>query len=363
MNEKVFFKSLYDKQLLKDDLYKILTSDNEYLDNLQKTASGVKEKYVGNIVYYRGLIEFSNICEKNCLYCGIRSGNDNVKRYLITDDEVVNCAILAHSLNYGSLVIQSGERSDKFFVDRITNILKKIHKATNSELKITLSLGEQTEETYRIWKENGADRYLLRIEASSEDLYKKIHPDDGNHNYSNRIKSIEYLRKLNYQVGSGVMIGLPFQTIDHLVNDLLFLQEYDIDMVGMGPYLEHKNTPLYNSVNELLPKENRFNLSLKMIAALRILMKDINIAATTAMQTLNPTGREKAIMFGANVIMPNITPLKYRKDYLLYNDKSSIDENAEDHSVCLDKRIEITGNEIGYGKWGNSRHYENKSLR
>ena len=359
MNETVFFKSLYSKQLSKDDLYKILTSGDEYLKDLRKAASETKEKYVGNIVYYRGLIEFSNICEKNCLYCGIRSGNNNVKRYLMTDNEVVSSAILAHSLNYGSLVLQSGERSDKFFVDRITNILKKIHKATNSELRITLSLGEQTGETYRIWRENGADRYLLRIEASSEDLYKKIHPDDANHSYTNRIKSIEYLRKLNYQVGSGVMIGLPFQTIDHLVNDLLFLQEYDIDMVGMGPYIEHKDTPLYNSANGLLPKEDRFNLSLKMIAALRILMKDINIAATTAMQTLNPFGREKAIMFGANVVMPNISPTDYKKDYLLYNDKSCIDENAEDCSACLDKRVEMTGNEIGYGKWGDSKHYGN----
>ena len=342
----------------KDDLCKILTLKDENLNDLQKSASEVKEKYVGNIVYYRGLIEYSNICEKSCLYCGIRSCNNNIKRYLMTDDEAVSCAISAHSQNFGSLVLQSGERSDKYFVDKITNLLKKIHKATNSELKITLSLGEQTEETYRIWKENGADRYLLRIEASSEDLYTKIHPNDGKHNYSNRIKSIEHLRKLNYQVGSGVMIGLPFQTIDHLVNDLLFLQKYDIDMVGMGPYIEHKDTPLYNSANELLPKESRFNLSLKMIAALRILMKDINIAATTAMQTLNPVGREKAIMFGANVIMPNITPLKYRKEYLLYNDKSGIDEN---YSLCLDERIKATGNEIGYSKWGNSKHYDNKN--
>ncbi|MDR0676831.1 MAG: [FeFe] hydrogenase H-cluster radical SAM maturase HydE, partial [Elusimicrobiota bacterium] len=362
-NDNIFIQPShenYEKVLTKDKLYRLLTLKDINLEKMERLSTKIKKKYVGNIVYYRGLVEYSNLCQKDCYYCGIRCSNNKIKRYTMTDDEVLEAAIFAYEKNYASIVLQSGERTDKIFIEKITSLIKKIHKVTNPNLKITLSLGEQTEETYKKWLENGAARYLLRIETSSKILYEKLHPNNENHSYINRLKSIEALHKLDYQVGSGVMIGLPFQTIDDLVNDLLFFRDYDIDMIGMGPYIEHKNTPLYSFKNELLSKKDRFYLSLKMIATLRILMKDINIAATTAMQSLDPLGREKAIMFGANVIMPNLTPLKYRKDYLLYENKPCIEENADLCSACLEKRIKFTGNEIGYGKWGNSKHYEKK---
>jgi biotin synthase len=342
------------------DLFRFLTLPDSELEALVNLAAKIKEEYVGNTVYYRGLIEYSNICSKNCLYCGIRACNTNVARYELSEEEVVNAARFAAHHRYSNLVIQSGERSDKEFRDKIARLLSKIHSETDNKLRITLSLGEHPEETYRLWKECGADRYLLRIETSSEDLYKKLHPADGKHSYKKRVQALETLKKLNYQVGSGVMIGLPFQTTQHLVNDLLFLKNYDIDMVGMGPYIEHHETPLYEHKDILLPKNERFLLGIKMVASLRILMKDINIAATTAMQALNPNGREMAIMAGANVIMPNITPLKYRKEYLLYEDKPCIDEDSEQCLKCLEKRITSTGNQIGYDSWGDSKHFTRK---
>lgn len=171
-------------------------------------------------------------------------------------------------------------------------------------------MGEQSEETYRRWFDSGAERYLLRIETSSEELYKKLHPSSELHNYFKRLKALELLRKTGFQVGTGVMIGLPFQTLEILADDLLFMKELDIHMCGMGPYIEHIHTPLYNNKKQLFHPSVRFNLGLKMVSLLRILMPDINIAATTALQTLEQNGREKAIVVGANVLMPNITPYK-----------------------------------------------------
>jgi biotin synthase len=344
-----------------DDIKWMLMLRNEEQQALIELAGNIKKEYVGNIVYYRGLIEYSNKCSKNCYYCGVRAGNNKVVRYEMTDEEVIEAAQFAYENKYGSIVIQAGERSDKAYTKKIAQLLNKIHQATNNKLRITLSLGEQDEDTYRLWKDNGAERYLLRIETSSEELYKKLHPNDQHHRFSDRMKSLELLKKLGYQLGSGVMIGLPFQTIDDLVGDLVFLRHMDIDMVGMGPYIEHEDTPLYTHKTYLLSKQERFNLSLKMVATLRIMMKDINIAATTAMQTLDPLGREKAITAGANVIMPNLTPVKYRRNYLLYEDKPCLDEDAAHCAFCLEGRIKSTGNEIGYDQWGDSKHFKNKN--
>jgi biotin synthase len=242
-------------------------------------------------------------------------------------------------------------------VNTITRLLKKINDATNNELGITLSLGEQSEQTFKIWQENGARRYLLRIEASSKVLYNKIHPQNTKHDYDTRLQSLYTLKKLGYQTGTGVMIGLPFQTISDLADDLLFFKEFDIDMAGMGPYIEHEHTPLFQYRNMLMPKQDRFLLSLKMVALLRIIMKDINIAATTAMQAIDPTGREKALKAGANVLMPNLTPVKYREGYLLYEDKPCTDEEADHCMNCLALRVKMAGDEVGYGEWGDSKHY------
>jgi biotin synthase len=344
----------------KNDLVTLLNANEQQRQLIFSKAAEVKEKNVGKKVYYRGLIEFSNLCGKNCYYCGIRAGNKNAHRYEVTPEEVLEAAKYAWENKFGSLVIQAGERSDKSFVRSISEILKQIRKMSDGELGITLSLGEQTEETYREWFESGAHRYLLRIEVSNPELYGKYHPSDKKHDYRKRIESLHLLRKVGYQVGTGVMIGLPFQTTEDLADDLIFFRDFDIDMVGMGPYIEHENTPLYQYKDQLMSKIDRFYLSLKMVAVLRIMMKDINIAATTAMQAIDPLGREKAIKVGANIIMPNLTPTLYREDYLLYEDKPCTDEDAEECKRCLEARIHMAGGEIGYGEWGDSKHFKNR---
>lgn len=344
----------------KAELVELLNADDAGRKLIFAKAAEVKEKYVGNKVYFRGLIEFSNICAKNCYYCGIRSGNKKLNRYYVSEAEVLEAVKYAYENKYASLVIQAGERSNKRFVDSITQMLHKINAMTNNEMGITLSLGEQTEETYMKWHAAGARRYLLRIEASNKELYRKLHPNNKTHDYDTRLNALHLLRKCGYQVGTGVMIGLPFQTLEDLADDLLFFKEFDIDMAGMGPYIEHEDTPLYQYRDQLMTKKERFDLSLKMVALLRIMMKDINIAATTAMQTLDKLGREKAIKVGSNIIMPNLTPVKYRDSYLLYEDKPCIDEEASECKNCLEARIHISGAEIGYGEWGDSNHFKKR---
>lgn len=348
---------LNNTQFSKEDITKLLQAEGDEKTKIFKKAAEIRDLYIGKKVYFRGLIELSNRCSKNCYYCGIRAGNSKTHRYMVTKDEVLECAKYAYNERYGSIVIQSGERSDKAFVDEIEALLREIKTLSNGELGVTLSLGEQTEETYRRWFVAGGHRYLLRIEASNESLYHKIHPVDKTHDYHTRLNCLSLLKKIGYQVGTGVMIGLPFQTYADLADDLLFFKKLDIDMCGMGPFIEHEDTPLFQYKNLLLPKIERFNLSLKMVAILRIMMKDVNIAATTAMQTLDPAGREKAIRVGANIIMPNLTPVKYREDYLLYEDKPCIDEEAWECKSCLEARIKVAGGEIGYGEWGDSKHF------
>jgi biotin synthase len=351
---------LEQEKFSKSDLVKLLAADEEQRKLIFAKSAEIKDKYVGNKVYYRGLIEFSNLCGKNCYYCGIRAGNTKAHRYEVTKDEIFEAARYAYDNKFGSIVIQAGERSDKTFVKNITSIVEEIKNFSKGELGITLSLGEQSKETYKEWFDAGAHRYLLRIEVSNPELYKKYHPDDKKHDYNKRIESLFALRETGYQVGTGVMIGLPFQTLDDLADDLIFFREYDIDMVGMGPYIEHEDTPMIQYKNDLLPKIDRFYLSLKMVAILRIMMKDINIAATTAMQAIDPMGREKAIKVGANIIMPNLTPTKYREDYLLYEDKPCTDEDADECKRCLEARIHMAGGQIGYGEWGDSKHFKKR---
>lgn len=348
------------EQLTRDDLILLLNTSGSELKELYAHASQVKEQYVGNIVYFRGLIEFSNICEKNCYYCGIRSGNRNVKRYNLTDDLILEAAEFAFENEYGSVVLQGGELESEVFTARIEKLLKGIKKLSDGKLGVTLSVGEQSLDTYKRWFDAGAHRYLLRIESSGKDLYYKIHPYDNKHSFEKRLQALHDLRTAGYQVGTGVMIGLPFQTIEDLADDLLFMKDFDIDMCGMGPYIEHADTPMWEYRHLLVSLEERFQLALKMIAILRILMKDINIASATALQAIDPIGREKALKIGANIIMPNITPGAYRNDYKLYENKPCTDEEAADCTNCLEARIKFSGNTIGYNSWGDSGHFKKR---
>ena len=358
MNYLLDRQDLYN--LDKNEIIELLQLQGDDFIKLIKKANEIRLKYRGDKVYFRGLIEYSNICRKNCFYCGIRSGNKNFIRYTIKDDEFYNAVKFAIRDRYGSIVIQSGENTSPAFIEKITEYIKEIKKISNGKLGITLSLGEQSLETYQKWYDAGVHRYLLRIEESHPELYKKLHPQDGNHDFGIRYNCLINLKNIGYQLGTGIMIGLPFQTVEHLADDLIFMRDLDIDMCGMGPYIEHPDTPLYQFKDELLPIKERFNLTLKMIAILRLMMPDINIAATTAMQAIDPMGREKALQAGANVLMPNITPKQYREEYLLYNNKPCIDENPDDCIACLDSRGQMAGYRIGYDEWGDSTHYFNR---
>jgi len=340
----------------------MLKADDEEQVLLFKKSREVTDSFIGNKVYLRGLIEYSNVCIKDCLYCGIRKSNKNSQRYTLSDEDVLQCAKYALEHNYGSLAIQSGERTDKIFTSKITCLLQEIKNLSNGKLGITLSLGEQTLDTYKEWFEAGAHRYLLRIETSNRALYSKIHPNNSLHDFDKRLESLHNIRKAGFQLGTGVMIGLPNQTIDNLADDLLFLKALDVDMVGMGPYIEHLETPLIETQYLLNSRQERLDLTFKMIATLRILMKDINIVAATALQAIDKMGREKAIRYGANILMPNITPGNYRNNYKLYQDKPCTDENAADCNTCIEARMSMIGSQIGYNEWGDSRHFTNSKV-
>lgn len=343
-----------------EQIVSYLQAEGRQENELFRRAAAIKQTYVGNHVYLRGLIELSNICEKDCYYCGIRCSNREVHRYTLTHEEAINCIRFAHEKGFGSVAIQSGEIASPAFTEKIDRIVREAQKVTGGAIGITLSCGEQTEETYRRWFESGAERYLLRIETSSEKLYRQLHPDDGKHSYTNRIRALEVLKKTGYQTGTGVMIGLPFQTMEDLANDLIFMKQMEIDMCGMGPYIEHAATPLWEERHRLLPLVERLRLSLRMIALLRILMPDINIAATTALQAIDKEGREKAISVGANVLMPNITPARYRDDYFLYENKPLSARNDEEELDYLGERLQAIGHRIGYHHKGNSPRYEKR---
>jgi len=336
-------------------IYLLSLQDAGEINELFKRAYEVKKQYVGTKVYFRGIVELSNICTKNCYYCGIRRDNLKVKRFCLTKEEIIQSALWAFEQHYGSVVLQSGERTDEEFIGFIEKIVQILKEKTAGKLGITLSLGEQTEETYKRWFSAGAHRYLLRIETSNPELYQKLHPKD--HDWKKRRDCIRTLKRLGYQTGSGVMIGLPYQTLDDLAKDVQFFYDEDIDMIGMGPFIPHQDTPLANAIPDYDP-EKQLELALKMIAVCRIFLKDINIASTTALQALKPDGRELGLLAGANIIMPNITDTMYRSYYQLYNGKPCLDENASLIRDNLEAHIHSLGETIGYDQWGDSLHYK-----
>ena len=325
------------------------------IEELKKKAHAVMKKAVGEKVYYRGLLEFSNICKRDCNYCGIRKSNSNVKRFELSKEEIVSIASWCAGEGYGSLVLQSGERENRDFVSFVEDVVRTIKGKTISEelpkgLGITLSCGEQSKETYRTWFNAGAHRYLLRIETTNSELFNRIHP--ASISLKRRKACLADLKDVGYQVGTGVMIGLPGQSEEDLAKDIEFFKEYDVDMIGMGPYIPHRDTPMKNN------RSGSIELSLKMVAAVRIAIRDINIAAASALQAIDPIGREKALAFGANIIMPLVTPVKARKHYQLYDGKPCINEQSADCKFCLSKRIKSIGREIGFNEWGDSRHWQ-----
>ena len=319
-------------------------------------AYEVKCRYIGKRVSLRGLIEMGNLCAKDCYYCGIRKSNSHVKRYRLAEDDVIRMAKWCFEHDYGSVVLQSGEIESEANTMSIERILHGIREFGGDAFGVTLCLGEQTEEVFRRWREAGAHRYLLRIESSVPSLYAKIHPSD--HLYARRVECLKILKRLGYQTGSGVMTGLPGQTLDDLAHDIEFYKKMDLDMIGMGPYLPHAETPLGENI-AMTPEyaQRQFQLGLKMIAVTRLYLHDVNIAATTALQALDDRGRELGIQAGAYVIMPNVTDVEYRRSYQLYPNKPCMDENAAKCRNCLNWRILSIGEKIIWGERGDSPHY------
>ena len=328
-------------------------------DELFAAAYAVKLREIGRVVSFRGLVEFGNVCEKDCYYCGIRKSNEKVHRYRMDADEIVHEAEWARKTGYGSLVLQSGELSGEVNIAFVEDVLKRIHAFGGDDFGITISLGEQSDETYRRWREAGAHRYLLRIETSNPELYAKMHP--ASHSWERRRGCLKALRRCGYQVGTGVMSGLPGQTADDLAADIEFFAAEDVDMIGMGPYIPHADTPLGKDVPwtpEL--RKDRLELGLRMIAATRLYLHDVNIAAATALQALDPEGREKGLLAGANVIMPNVTETRYRADYQLYAGKPCLNENSTLCQGCLERRISAIGETVLWNERGDSPHWSKR---
>ena len=316
----------------KQDIINIL-KDNSINEQLFSYANEIRKKYVGDEVHLRGLIEFSNICKRTCKYCGLRCENKKIERYRIEPDEIVSYAKIAVDMGYKTIVLQSGE--DNYYSTDI--MCKIISEIKNLNAALTLSIGEKTFEEYKAYKKAGADRFLLRIETTDKNLYKQMHP---NMDFENRVRCLKDLKELDYEVGTGCLVGLPNQTIESLADDILFFKELEADMIGIGPFIPHPETPLKDS------QTGSFEIALKVMAIIRILLKDINIPATTAMETLNPNGRIIALQSGANVVMPNVTTTEYRKKYEIYPNKICINENPAQCFGCISGKIKSIGRTI-----------------
>lgn len=349
--------------LTREDLIRYLKPGNpETLQEIIDLAHRVRLNHVGNKVWLRGLVEWTNRCAKNCYYCGIRRDNKEAHRYTVDFRALEEAIDTALSNKFGSMVVQTGELSGEQFVEEIGEVVKTIKSRSDNKLGVTLSCGEQSEETYRYWYECGAHRYLLRIEASDPELYSRLHPQDRFHEQKNRFISLELLRKCGYQVGTGIMVGLPGQSLQHLADDILTINRLDVDMVGLGPYIPHHRTPLYELKELLLPAAVRLELTLRVLALVRITMKDINMAASTALDVLVSSGRLMALRAGANVLMPNLTPADYRKDYFLYDDKPWLTE-ALDLVKKISGQVRKYGLEIGSDEWGDAPRFAERNSK
>lgn len=311
----------------------LLCEDQESIDYMAEKAREVREKHYGKDVYLRGLIEFTNYCKNNCYYCGIRRGNKNAERYRLTADEILSCADQGYELGFRTIVLQGGE--DPYFTDDVMVPIVEAIRKKHPDCAITLSLGERSEESYERLFDAGANRYLLRHETADRAHYEKLHPEEMS--YDNRFQCLVKLRELGYQVGCGMMIGSPYQTIDHLVKDLRFLQMFKPEMVGTGPFIPHQDTQFANE------KAGSTEMTLKILSIVRLLIPDVLLPATTALGTVDPLGREKGLLAGANVVMPNLSPSDVRGKYLLYDNKICTGDEAAECIRCMTLRVEKVG--------------------
>lgn len=330
------------------------TEDQQVLAELYAQADRVRRANVGEEVHFRGLVEFSNHCVRSCAYCGLRADNRGLGRYRMSVEEIISCALEAKSFGYGTVVLQAGE-DPQSTADWVADLVREIRRQTG--LAVTLSLGERAREELELWRQAGADRYLLRFETSNAELYRRIHPVLPGRG-RDRYEVLRDLRDLGYEVGSGVMIGIPGQSYDDLAQDIDMFRRLDLDMIGAGPWIAHPDTPLAGMppapAGEQVPASEE--MVYKVIALARLVCPEANIPATTALATLNKAqGRELGLSRGANILMPNCTPLKYRSMYEIYPAKVCIDETAQACQGCMRRRVQSIGRGIGIGA-GPSRN-------
>ncbi len=334
MLSKILEKAEYNNILNNDEIIELLYSDGVLLCS---AADRVRKKYKGNNVHLRGLIEFTNICKNNCFYCGLRWANKNIERYRLTDEEIINCVENTVKAGFGTVVLQGGE--DNYYdAGKLCDLIKKIKKY---DVALTLSIGERTYEEYKAFKKAGADRYLLRIETTDKNLYNKLHPDMS---FENRLQCLYNLKELGYETGTGIMTGLPEQTLESYAEDILFFKELNADMVGIGPFIPHPDTPLADC------NKDNFDMALKVMAITRLILPDINIPATTAMESIRENGRTIALNSGANVVMPNMTEMQYRSKYEIYPNKICINDSPDKCINCIKSKIKSIGRTVSVSK-------------
>ena len=314
----------------------LLCDDPDVNEYLKERARAVRESYYGKDVYLRGLIEFTNYCRNNCIYCGIRAGNSKAERYRLTEDEILSCSDEGYKLGFRTFVLQGGE--DPYYTDDVMVSIVKGIRERHPDCAITLSIGERSRESYQKLHDAGADRFLLRHETANKAHYEKLHPETMS--FDNRMKCLRDLKEIGYQVGCGMMIGSPYQTIDDLITDIRFIQDLKPEMVGMGPFIPHHDTPFADE------KGGTAEMTVKLISIIRLILPDVLLPATTALGTVDPLGREKGLLAGANVLMPNLSPSGVREKYLLYDNKICTGEEAAECIRCLSARVSRTGYEV-----------------
>jgi biotin synthase len=331
--------------------------DPRRLEELWRAADDTRRRHVGDEVHLRGLIELSNYCVRACGYCGLRAANREIERYRMSADEILDCAVKAKEYGYGTVVLQSGEDYG-IHTDWMSDVVTRIKDEVG--LAVTLSLGERPDADLELWRAAGADRYLLRFETSDDALYKLIHPDLPGRP-SDRFAILRTLRRLGYEPGSGIMVGIPGQTWASVAEDITAFRDLDLDMIGVGPYISHPATPLGDlswareiPSGEQIPSDEL--TVYKVVALTRLVCPEANIPSTTALATINKIdGREQGLQRGANIVMPNLTPPEYRVRYEIYPDKACVNETAEMCRGCLQGRIEAIGREVGTGPGGRRR--------
>lgn len=329
---------LEQNHFLTDEEFKLLLEDesDEVLSFLNERAAYVSKRTYGNKVYIRGLIEFTNYCRNDCYYCGIRRSNCNAERYRLTDEQILDCCETGYKLGFRTFVLQGGE--DGFFSDeKIVGIIKKI-KEIYPDCAVTLSIGERTHDSYKSFFAAGADRYLLRHETADSEHYRWLHP--GNLSLENRMQCLYDLKKIGYQVGCGFMVGSPYQTTESIIKDLKFVKELKPHMVGIGPFIPHSSTPFKDY------KQGGLKLTLRLLSIIRLMLPNVLLPATTALGTIDSEGREKGILAGANVVMPNLSPKNVRKKYLLYDNKICTGDEAAECILCMKRRMHSMGYEV-----------------